>query len=141
MNTKAKQINLADIVAVAGSFRGKVMTHSQRLLSHSQEHGIESLMIFETMQDGSLYWLVGQKVEKNKWSVSLIDPKGTFRSSMGEKTDDEFIAIVSDVDANAKATLTVEALDLVPITLENIDFKYKHLSKKVEKKMNKIWPF
>lgn len=141
MNTTPKQLNLSDIIAVAGFHKGNTLTHSQRILLHINENGIEGLMIFETVQEGSQYWLVGQKIEINKWVVRLVDPRGTFHTSMGECTDVEFDSTISEVDANVKAALTVEALDIVPTTVANIDFKYKQLSKRVEKKINKIWPF
>ena len=141
MQTNNKQLNLEDVVATASLYLHKDGANVHRILKHIQSHGMQSTMIFETKQEDSLYWLLGQKIAENKWDISLIDPKSNFRSKMSEKTDEEFISLVNYIDATAKAILTVEALDIVPIKPENIDFKFNLLSKKVGKKMNKFWPF
>jgi len=141
MQDTDKQISYDDVVATANSSYNRVLTQSRRILDHIQKNGMAGIMIFKTEYEETVYWLLGQKVEEDKWNVSLLNPKTTFRCSMGDKTDGEFITLLNDIDSETKAVLMVEALDIVPVTPDNLDFKFKHLSKQLEKKVNKIWPF
>ncbi len=136
-NTQPKKIGADELRATVKAGPRKGTSNAEHIVVHIGTHGMSGLLMYETTQDGHVYWLVGQKIEVNKWTVTLLDPNGTYRSAMDTTTDEGFISTLQDVDKHAKAVLIVEAWSIVPITSDNMEFKFRHLTNDIENEKEK----
>lgn len=71
------------------------MKNIDRLVNHITKHGAEGLIVHTIY--GTSNWIIGQKIEKDKWLLSLENPMGNVTYNLGTVTNDQHSALWTEL--------------------------------------------
>lgn len=71
------------------------MRNIQRLANHISKHGAGGLMVHTIY--GTPNWILCQKIEKDKWLLSLENPMGNVTYNLGTVTNDQHAALWTEL--------------------------------------------
>ncbi|MBS3172689.1 hypothetical protein J4438_03900 [Candidatus Woesearchaeota archaeon] len=121
------------------------MKNIQRLANHITKYGEKGLMVHTIY--GTTNWILCQKIEKEKWSLSLENPMGNTSYNLGIVSEDQHAAlwtelIKTEIEKKASNTRTANELrNKVNYFIKNHEKNYKNFLKekiKLNKKHEKI---
>ena len=71
------------------------MKNIERLANHITKYGEEGLIVHTIY--GTSNWIIGQKIEKDKWSLSLENPMGNVTYNLGTVSEDQHAALWTEL--------------------------------------------
>lgn len=117
------------------------MKNIQRLANHIAKYGEKGLIVHTIY--GTPNWIIGQKIEKNKWSLSLENPMGNTTYNLGIVSEKQHAAlwtelIQTEIEKKASNIRTANELrNKVNYFIKNYEKNYKNFLKEKIKKHKK----
>jgi hypothetical protein len=89
------------------------MRNIDRIAKHLTENGTDGVLIHTI--PGTRNWLIGQKIENNKWLLTLGDPMGNVFYNIGTTSNTQYVELwteLTKVTIEGKTTQTLIARQL-----------------------------
>lgn len=84
------------------------MKNIERLTNHISKHGAKNLMIHTIF--GTSNWVIAQRMEADKWELTIGSPLGTDTYQLGTVTNDEIATLWLQIDQMSIDDGTIKAL-------------------------------
>ena len=113
------------------------MTNIDRITRHIAKNGAENMLI-HTLPNTNI-WIVAEKIEVNKWVLSMGNPMGNVTYNLGEVTDQQHLNLWQELfraEINAKISQIERAKQLKKV-IYNFNKKYAQNYKKFTKVQDK----
>ena len=98
------------------------MKNVERLARYVKKNGPEDILIHTIPQTGN--WVICQKVENNKWSLSLEQPMGNVKYNLGHVTTKEHLELWKEITTMQIET-KVSTINQIKGVIKN--FKRNHI--------------
>lgn len=113
------------------------MKNVERLARHITKNGSESILVHTI--PGTSNWIICQKIETNKWTLSLCNPMGNVTYNLGTVTDAQHLELWSqlftkEIEKKASQLLMAKSLkETIRHFIKHYENNYKKFIKKESK--------
>lgn len=120
------------------------MKNIDRLARYVTKNGAESFLIHSIPGTGN--WVIAQKIEKDKWALTLGNPMGNVTYNLGTVTNDQHLALwmeIVNMEIEKKASqarLANELKDKVYKFIKKYESTYKKFIKLLKEKTKQKRP-
>lgn len=116
------------------------MKNIERLAAHVTKNGSDGIMIHTI--PGTSNWIICEKIEKDKWTLSMCDPMGNVTYNLGTATNAEHVALWMEITTMSIENKATKILQARQLTDKINNFKKNYASNykkfiKLEKKKTK----
>jgi hypothetical protein len=84
------------------------MKNIEKLANHITKHGSENIMIHSIY--GTMNWIICQKIEPDKWTITLGNPMGNVIYNLGSCTNEQHLQLWYDLTKMEIEKRTIQAL-------------------------------
>ena len=108
------------------------MKNIDRLVQHMTLRGAENIMVHTVY--GTVNWIIAQKIEPDKWLITLGNPMGNVTYNLGTVTNEQHLQLWYDLTTMEIEKRTTQAL----IARELKNKIHNFIKRYVKSKTNKI---